>query len=271
MFTATPGSLPADGTPVLADVSLPPGRRIAPEESPDTPVAWISSAVLPADEITALVRALIAAFPITGVWPMHAQGLGHTADDLDRPWFDGEFDGPDDRTFTAQQVLDGSFRGDLYDALDEDDEFEPELRFTVLADAVDGPDADPAEIGFDEPGALLLVPADRPANTVRELGWYGPANHDLVGEPVSAVLRSWEDRFGALPIAIAFDTLTLFVPRPPRRSEEGANDGGANDDRLRLLAAEHYAFCPDNIDQGLAADDYIEGLNTWTHWAFWWD
>lgn len=45
---------------------------------------------------------------------------------------------------------------------------------------------------------LALVPATRPADTLAVLGWRGTCNYhnDVVG--LSAVLRSWEDRFGAV-------------------------------------------------------------------------
>ncbi|WP_448221845.1 DUF4253 domain-containing protein [Gordonia iterans] len=264
MPTATPGPLPSDGSPILAGIQLPPGRAIAPEAAPNAPVAWISSQVLPEPEITGLLRTLMAAYGQTGLWPLHAQGR----DGLRQPWLDGEFAGFDPRTFTARQVLDGSFRASLYDD-DRDlfDEFEPEFRFTDFADPVEGPAADPADVGVDEPGALLLVPVDRPANVPKALGWWGPINYDLAGEPVSAVLRSWEERFGTVPVSLTPDSLTLCVPRHPRRKRFSRQ----GDQQLRLLAAEHYAFCPDNVDQGLDAEDYVNGLNDWNYWEFWWD
>lgn len=265
MFTATPGRLPATGQPVIHGVQLPAGRRIAPFDASDSPVAWISQERLPATELEPVVAALVAAFPFTGLWPLIADGLG----DLDRPWFDGEFAGPDHRALTAREILDGSFRRSLYgdDLVLDEDAFESPLQFTEFADPVDGPNLQPHDIGLDEDGALLLVPVDRPANVPKVLGWLGPTNYDLVGEPLSAVLRSWEERFGAVPIAITFDSLTLLVPRAPRRKRFSRK----GDTQLRLLAAEHYALCPDNIDQGMDPNDYVAGLAHWGAWEFWWD
>ena len=38
------------------------------------------------------------------------------------------------------------------------------------------------------------------------------------------------------------------------------------------MAAEHYAFCPDNIDQGPGSiEDYAPGLVNLDRWDFWWD
>jgi hypothetical protein len=56
---------------------------------------------------------------------------------------------------------------------------------------------------------------------------------------VSAVLRSWEDRFGVVLAGLAFATLTLLVPNSPE--DEG---------QALLMAAEIAALCPDALWQG---------------------
>ncbi|WP_133849118.1 DUF4253 domain-containing protein [Labedaea rhizosphaerae] len=248
MFRAVPGSLPDEGSPVLAGIALPVGVRVvAAEGDAPTPVAWVSEGLLPPDELTGLVQRLAAVFPETGLWPLHATGLDDG--DLSRPWRDGELGGPDPRVLDPRDVLGG----------DADGTAEGPHRFVGFAQAVPGPDltADQLEIGA--PGGLLLVPVDRPANTLKALGWLGATNADLVGEALSCVLRSWEDRLGATLVSVGFDTLVVQAPRVP-----------AGDQLTRLLG-EHYAFCPDNIDQGLQPDDYLAGLAMWTHWSFWWD
>ncbi len=109
-----------------------------------------------------------------------------------------------------------------------------------------------------------LVAAERPADVIAALGWVGAVNiHD---DPalLSAVLRSWEVRWNARLVEIGFDTLMLTVGNPPR------------DDKTALaLAAEHFAFCPDNITQGSAGVETIEAygksLNQNRVWEFWWD
>ncbi|TMF13062.1 MAG: DUF4253 domain-containing protein [Chloroflexi bacterium] len=106
-----------------------------------------------------------------------------------------------------------------------------------------------------------LVAADRPADAVTALGWTGAVNvHD---DPVlmSTVLRSWEDRWAACVVEIGFDTLTLTVGIPPRDRQ-----------RALALAAEHFAFCPDNITQGAGTvAAYAESLRDSPVWTFWWD
>jgi hypothetical protein len=72
---------------------------------------------------------------------------------------------------------------------------------------------------------------------VARAGWTGAINVRSSAE-VSAVLRSWEDRFGAILVGLAFATMTLVVTRPPT----------SDDDALRV-AAEVAALCPDALWQ----------------------
>ena len=88
----------------------------------------------------------------------------------------------------------------------------------------------------------------------------GPANYDFGGSDQSTVLRSWEDRFGAVLVGMGFDVMQLIVAAPPTDPVQA-----------ELLAREHYAFCPDNIDQGVGSlEDYVP-LVMGNEWYFWWD
>ncbi|MFD9336701.1 DUF4253 domain-containing protein [Streptomyces sp. NPDC060028] len=109
---------------------------------------------------------------------------------------------------------------------------------------------------------LALVPAGRGADVLAVIGWGGPANHETDTARIAAVLRSWEDRFGARVLALGFDELHLSVAAPPRTLAEALP-----------VAAEHFAFCPDNVWQGSGsirayAEEALTGND---HWAFWWD
>jgi hypothetical protein len=96
------------------------------------------------------------------------------------------------------------------------------------------------------------------------VGWDGAVNYIQPKSLLSSVLRSWEQRFGARLIEVGFDTLHLAVAAPP------VSPGHAE-----RVAAEHFAFCPDNIVQGLsggtirayAAKDVLGQAE----WSFWWD
>ena len=126
-----------------------------------------------------------------------------------------------------------------------------------LADALLAPGS-----SLKEP-RLALVPARRSADVPAAIGWSGPANYESDTARLCAVLRSWEDRFGIRVLALTFNQLTLSVAAPPTTLTEA-----------EAVAAEHFAFCPDNITQGphntLRTYAEHELLNTRT-WTFWWD
>ncbi len=134
--------------------------------------------------------------------------------------------------------------------------------FTGLA-APTTPGANPIVVATHGTGQahLVLAPASRPADAVAVLGWRGTCNRhdDVTG--LSAVLRSWEDRFGAVLVKIDFMTLWLSVAAPPLTAQE-----------CRAVAAEHFAFCPD-VDSGdpRPLRHYAATLAGRSWWRFWWD
>ncbi|MDF0532219.1 DUF4253 domain-containing protein [Tsukamurella sp. 8F] len=260
MFQSTAGTLPTDGTPTIAGVQLPKGRRItATGADQPSQVAWVSDDILPVDQLEPLVRKLAAAFPDTGLWPLRARGLDD--DDLSRPWHDGELDGADPRQgLQALAVLSRPLEaGDDEEEWEEAQSDDPEPALT-LADPLPGPDLTADQLEIDHPGGLLLVPVARPADVAAAIGWAGTVNAGLGGGELTAVLRSWEERFGGVLVGLGFDTMTVQIARLP----QGANE-------IQAILREHHAFCADNIDQGLPADQYAEGLAEWIHWDFWWD
>jgi hypothetical protein len=161
----------------------------------------------------------------------------------------------------ADWVEDGESQGDL-----------PELRpfgrtWPGLAPAADGgrdPDAfaDQYVLGHDDgTSRIMLVPVTRSADVLTVLGWQGPLNHTEDLASLSAVLRSWEARFGARLIQLGPDTLDLAVAAPPATAAQAER-----------VAAEHFAFCPDNIVQGPGTiSAYAAGLRGRDGWSFWWD
>jgi hypothetical protein len=110
-------------------------------------------------------------------------------------------------------------------------------------------------------GRLVLVPVTRPADVPAQLGWLGPCNIGLSGGELSAVLRTWEDRFACVLTGLGPDTPLLEVGAPPSAPEVA-----------RRVARDHYAVCPDNIDQGIDdIDEYADTVVVAPTWAFWWD
>ena len=112
----------------------------------------------------------------------------------------------------------------------------------------------------DEP-LLGLVPVRRPADIPAAAGWFGMGTSwdDVVA--VSAVLRSWEDRFGATLVGLGHASLELAVAAPPWEPSE-----------CLAIAAEHYAFCDDTYRGNPGTlRDYANLLRGATRWSFWWD
>ncbi|MFF3174638.1 DUF4253 domain-containing protein [Streptomyces sp. NPDC057900] len=168
-----------------------------------------------------------------------------------------------------------------YTAVHEDDMLDTDRRLAVTApfgqtwpglasrrEIVTRPDHLAAEYAqaflADHPQTRLgLVIAESGAEALTVAGWSGPCNYDNDTAKFSAVVRDWEHRFGARVVAVGFSTLHLSIASPPMDEHEAL-----------LVAAEHFAFCPDNIWQGsrpytLAA--YAERITRARHWDFWWD
>jgi hypothetical protein len=270
------------------DVDLPPGRLVEPqseEDAWDGPAYWLSDEPAGPDLWVRLRRAHAR----SGLWPVFANPLRFR---VDRPWAAGEVSpqsvGEIDRV-SAGDVLAGlweaSARGEHHLWLESNDPLELASGFTVpptgglaelepfgatwpgLATAGDGGDPDEfadRQVRDNDDGSsrIMLVPSARSADVLTAVGWLGAVNYIQPPSLLSSVLRSWEERFGARVTEVGFDTLHLTVAAPP------VTPGHAEH-----VAAEHFAFCPDNIVQGTGtirayAAEYVLGKSDW--W-FWWD
>lgn len=262
LFRGRPASNGSSGDPIPASVTvvpranaagrldalpdyLPDGEFVFAEEDADTAIAWFTQG----RDLRALWARLVADFPATGLWPVVALDLGS---DAARPWRDGEFDGPSDDIPDVEGVL----RKGLWDEHDDGDRWRYEFAGLAAGDHDGGAVTlrTPREVG-----GVALVPAARPADIMAQLGWWGACNYDLSGPDITAVLRSWEDRFGAIITHLGFDVLELAVARPPTGAQAA------------LLAREWYLFCPDSIDQGVGSLEALTEAATGTVWGYWWD
>jgi hypothetical protein len=250
--------------------TLPPGRLVTPEDGGPPPY-WLSDAPVE----PALWARLRSRHHETGLWPLVLSGL---SSEENRPWVDGEVfpadtsspDGHDAAELLARWWEANTETG-------EDDMLSATERAEVTAPfgrrwpglAAPGEPAGPpdhfadqyAEFLLDGQARLGLVPANRGADTLAVTGWSGPANHVGDTGKISAVVRSWEERFGARVVGVGFATLHLSVAAPPTTPEQA----------LRV-AAEHFAFCPDNVWQGSGTlTAYAEGIVDMNCWPFWWD
>ena len=258
-------------------VPVPPGRTVTAEKGdPDTPVLWLTDA--PATG--SLWSRLRAAHQGSGLWPVL---LDHLDGDGGRPWDDGEL-WPEDCTDPAGHDPGGwlAVKWADYTSTGEDDDMLSDAervgvtapfgqRWPGLADRCrlrvpPDPHADACaeELLRAQPHLRLgLVPADRSADVPAVVGWEGAANFETDAGKLSAVLRSWEDRFGVRVIGLGFAELYVSVAAPP-----------ATMDQALRVAAEHFAFCPDNVWQErrpFTLAGYAARLVDSPLWTFWWD
>ncbi|MFW3464265.1 DUF4253 domain-containing protein [Streptomyces microflavus] len=261
------------------DAILPPGRMITSDEGDgDVQALWLSDAAAAAE----LWPRLRTEHASSGLWPLLLDS--RDPDDSEfQPWASGELfpermSSP--KSHDPAELLATWWRD--YTGIDQDDDVltaDERLAVTApfgqtwpgLAPSLE-PVIDPNEMAADyarvfaarRPQSRLgLVAAACGADALAVAGWDGPVNYDNDTAKYAAVVRDWGRRFGARVVAVSSDTLHLSVAAPPTRTEEAL-----------LVAAEHFAFCPDIIWQGvhphtLAA--YAERITDLNCWEFWWD
>jgi hypothetical protein len=257
---------------------LPPGVLVEPdpdfldqEEWAGHDFLWVSAERL--DDAGPLWARLFERRAETGLYPLLLDTL---QGDPGRPWHDGELCPTPVGTIdllTADGVLRRFWDQvapepeDDEEDLDEADGLEsgPWPGLAAPGESERDPDATARRFAVSYASAqsrlLGLVPATRGADTLTIAGWDGPCNHTNHTQEISAVVRSWEDRFGARVVAVGFAELVLSVAAPPETYEHALH-----------VAAEHLAFCPDNIWQGVGTlEEYAKGLVGADHWSFWWD
>jgi hypothetical protein len=262
---------------------LPPGRLITPDRSlsgdgawTDGPVCWVSDE--PVGDVSGMWSRLQAAHQLTGLRPIV---LEYVDDDL-LPQRLRDIDAAD-----AESILiEGwnaycRFREKVatmhvsYDEVPEgvvipDDPGPPYSVWPGLAPAglLHGdPDLVASEVvGTDivsDPELasphIGLVPADRSADIPALMGWF---YEGLRPAKLSAVLRSWEDRFGARVVAAFHGGWKLSVAAPPTSKEHAEH-----------VALEHLLVCPDAVYQVRAVTfpEYVETLIGSQTWHLWWD
>jgi hypothetical protein len=264
-MASQPGTLPAAGTGAsVASVALPPGHHIAPEAQGgprgEDPVLWVSDA--PLKDVLERWAALARAFPETGLWPLVVEP-SHGIDRMGEVLMDIPRSTGADPFQLLRRWWHANTEGDGEEDDEADEAISPFGRaFPGLAARTPG--ARPSSIEGqvrDLEGHLGLVPVVRPSRVPDAIGWMGPANYDLNPNEQSAILDTWEDRYDAYLVGLGFDTLVLAVGRPPRDL-----------DTAMAIAAEHFAFCPDDIWQGVGSiSEYAELLMDAPRWEFWWD
>ncbi len=271
------GRLPGEGPARLGPVTLPAGKLIGGHAGMDH-VAWAT--VDPVPESGRVWAALSELHPQTGLVPIQLDGLGG---DTRRPWDDGDFIEPADPReadgLDAGAVLRFNWRAWVPHPRHDDPELmQVRAPFTLewpgLAPPERAPLA-PAErqhaldvvlpgirraSGATPQARIGLVAAARPADVLLVIGWGGLVNSGESLLELTAVLRSWEDRFGARLIDVGYADLRLLAERPPRTLEAA-----------RRLAAEQVVLADDCIDGARDIPGIAARLVGGPVWTFWWD
>lgn len=270
------GQLPVEGPLRLGPISLPAGKLIM-GKIPGAPVAWAT--VDPVPGSGRICVALSELHPETGLVPIQLDGL---SGDTRRPWDDGEFGRPEDPR-GAHRLDVGALLEDRWNDWvswpEEDDPDYTERRapFTLRWPGLAVPEhrlLTPAE--WEQALELLplirkrhratpaarigLVAADRPADVLPVIGWEGLLNRGESVLPLTAVLRSWEDRFGARLMDVGFADIRLLVEHPPRTLAAA-----------QRIAAEHIVLAAECIDGFRDIQQIGARLVNAPIWTFWWD
>jgi hypothetical protein len=260
------GTLPRNGEVRIGAVQLPAGRRILAPGS-GHPVAWMTGQ--PVTDIPRAWAMLSDAHDQTGLVPVLLAGLD--ARGL-RPWDSEELDPPADTAqldrLDAAAILRSRWDRSLpppggADAQELKDRAPFSRPFPGLAPAQEHELSLAARgqaISSLQAAHLGLVPAPRPADVLPLVGWVGSDRFED-SLPIAAVLRSWEDRFGATLLEAGYAEIRLLVSRPPTTR-----------DAAEAVAAEHFAFADECGGQGLISVSAIAAsLIDAPFWSFWWD
>lgn len=264
--------VPADGPVRLGSVQLPAGRRISGWDDA-LPRLWVTGTPVP--DAGHVWQTLTEMRPDTGLVPILLGFLdgGHEG----RPWDNGEFGARCDLAavdrLDAATVFANEWAGRAPTAEELADPQAAAMvapygeQFPGLARGQDQvlTEAELSRaLGWLGSARIGLVPAARPADVLALVGYDGTANSYGTPELLSAALRSWEDRFGAVLVEIGFAHIRLLARRPPRTLQDA-----------QAVAVELWTFCDEfwPIDKpGTAVNDvgsiavHILDIPIWSLW-----
>jgi len=269
------GGLPEDGELRLGSVVLS-GRRVRAIGEGRPEVAWATSEPVPgAGRIWLELSELAVRTGLQPVlWSLQGSPLRspQKAEQFEPPPGLTEIDDTDGGAVVAQLWEDKAVDdGDEESAEWIDDMVAPFSRdFPGLAASV-GEQRPASELTavLDAlpPLHLCLAAADRPGDFLTVVGWGTTEAWWEALPSLSAVLRSWEDRFGVRLLQIGPGAeLRLLVSRPPRPGRE-----------ILLAAAELWAFGHTawggyaHSSEATTVEDIAHTVVRQPIWGFWWD
>jgi hypothetical protein len=198
--------------------------------------------------------------------------------DWGRPWDSGELSHRCDLAAVDRLDAAAVLAGQWWVPTQAELESDPELAATVAPYGEQFPGLAPAQeqalteaelaqaLDWFGSARIGLVPAARPADVLALVGYNGTVNRYGTPELVSAVLRSWEDRFGAVLLEVGFNHIRLLARRPPRTLRDA-----------QAVAAELWPICSefwpiDRPDTAVCEIGSIaECILNIPIWSMWWD
>lgn len=113
---------------------------------------------------------------------------------------------------------------------------------------------------FHETVVIALIPATHSWEVPAVLSFGGWNDCPFARDQV-AVLRYWNEIYGAELVGLSGDVMELEASRKPASKEEALK-----------LAQEQYWFCYDIVEQGVGTiENLAGGLMASSIWYFWWD
>jgi Domain of unknown function (DUF4253) len=229
-YSRRSGAIPRAGRASLAGVRLPKGSR----HPPLAPAYWVSDERV--GDATGLAAQLAEVFDRTGVWPLLWLYEEDPEAYMQQPADVALIDEVEVETLLRHrwEYLNSRSPGNesIFGAAP------PEL-------APLSPTAPTANARFferlpaDTSARLLLAPCNRPADAITVIGGL---DAELTGPEISAVLRSWEERIRAAPVAVQPSAVWVGIESPPRSSDQAA-----------MLAAEFNVIAPLPPESGTEA------------------
>lgn len=151
---------------------------------------------------------------------------------------------------------------ELKEESDYDDELLGQPADLDLSDGMDTGNVDPLGMmsirGDDSPLVLARFPVAHPWEILKYMP-LGDWNECPPADVFAAFFKEMNERFGAVPLLVSGDTLTVRVERRPTREE--AYD----------LALTLYALDGDLIDTYGSIPAFASWLMKSDYWFFWWD
>lgn len=259
-------AVPDDGERNLCGIRTA-GRQL--RAASGRPVAWVSDRAVGSGLTWAALAEKSAG---SGLQPFLLYGVGFDAAGPLSERFGEQVSEPEDTTvidgMDVAHVLEGWWWAPDEAELAEDEQlremFAPfGARFPGLAPTVKE-ELDPelmrrALIQYTRHSQIGLVPAARPADILPRIGWAGASNHRTASQ-LAAVLRSWEDRFGARLLEVGYEDIRLLVSRPPQTLAAA-----------QPIAAEHFAFADEAHKGSRYVGEIARVIVNNPFWDFWWD